>query len=358
MSAAVAGPISSVLSRSSSQSRSRRRSPSPDQQLSTSPISDPLASPPSTDLEGVAAAGQQQHDDDILSSIPRDMAHAVDDLGMYSASAQLRFLSHSRAANAELFWQLHTAARKRDSVSSPLSATSSPLLDTGSHHVDPGQALIYVHQVKPTDTLPSILLTYRIDATALRQANRLWAHDTIQSRAVLLLPVDKCGIPMELHLKAKPGVKSDKPGVPAPADLVGWALIETIGEVEICAVPRTKLGFFPRRKNSSQVQNKTRTSVDPTPRSRSSVDSTVSNDSRSTDTTIASPVSMTSSTTSLSSNSRFSLGTAFKSVVRGWGSSTSKFTSSSSSSSSSTTTINEWTEEGYEMVHDDSLKAS
>ncbi|KAK9315253.1 hypothetical protein V1522DRAFT_398635 [Lipomyces starkeyi] len=328
MSAVVAAPISSALPISSSRSRPRRSS-SPGQQLSTSPILDPLATPSA----GPEPAIDKNED---TFDVQHDIVPVADDLAQYSASAQLRFLSHSRAANAELFWQLHTAARRQDSV--PIeSSVKSTTVTTPSPQVESGHALIYVHPVKPTDTLPSILFTYRIDAQALRQANRLWPHDTIQSRAILLLPVDKCGIQMQFHLRAKAGVKSDKSGVPAAADLVGWAIVESVGEVEICAIPLNKLGFFPRRKQGQAVQ-----AVQDAP--RKSVDSTASNDSVSTTTTTASAVSTPTSTASLSPNSTFSFGSALKSVMRGWG-------SSNSSSSKSKLTA---PKDSFEMVPDDS----
>ncbi|KAJ8102985.1 hypothetical protein POJ06DRAFT_246242 [Lipomyces tetrasporus] len=330
MSAAVAAPVSSVLPRSSSRSRSRRRSQSPPQQLSTSPICDPLAPHTgptafSTDLEPAI-----EESDDILANAG-EVVRTSDDLAPYSASAQLRFLSHNRAANAELFWQLHTAARRRDSVSSVSSAKSSTV-STLCPYVEPGHALIYIHPVKPTDTLPSILLTYSIDAAALRQANRLWPHDTIQSRAVLLLPVDKCGIQMQFHLHAKAAAKSDQPGVPSAAELVGWAIVESVGEVEVCAVARNRLGFFPRRKSQAQA------STHDAP--RASIDSAVSTTSVSTTVTTGSGASTATSTASSSPNA-FSLGGALKSVLKGWG---------SSSSSKST-----WTapQDFFEMVPDD-----
>ncbi|KAK9390617.1 hypothetical protein V1515DRAFT_590951 [Lipomyces mesembrius] len=318
MSAVVAAPISSSRSRP-------HRSSSPGQQLSTSPILDPLATP-STGLQPAVDQNEDTFD------VQHDIVPVADDLAQYSASAQLRFLSHSRAANAELFWQLQTAARRHDSVpiESPVKSTT---VTTPSPQVEPDHALIYIHPVKPTDTLPSILFTYRIDAQALRQANRLWPHDTIQSRAVLLLPVDKCGIQMQFHLRANAGAKSDKSGVPAAADLVGWAIVESVGEVEICAIPLNKLGFFPRRKQGQAVQDAP----------RKSVDSTASNDSVSTTMTTASAVSTPTSTASLSPNSTFSFGSALKSVMRRWG---------SSNSSSSKTKLTA-PDDSFEMVPDD-----
>lgn len=55
-------------------------------------------------------------------------------------------------------------------------------------------ALIYLHHVKPNDTLAGITIKYSCQANILRRANRMWPNDTIQVRKVLALPVDACGI--------------------------------------------------------------------------------------------------------------------------------------------------------------------
>lgn len=54
------------------------------------------------------------------------------------------------------------------------------------------QALVYVHEVRKTDTLEGIVLLYNISSAALRRANRLWPGDSVQSRKHLFLPVTEC----------------------------------------------------------------------------------------------------------------------------------------------------------------------
>ncbi|KAK9468747.1 hypothetical protein V1512DRAFT_257791 [Lipomyces arxii] len=207
-----------AVPRSSSRTR---RSPSPKSASSSDPLN-------------VKVSGEQNQ--------------AVAATAAYSASAQLRFLSNNKAANAELFWQMHSARRNSESSGTETVARSAGDLELV---MPASSALVYIHMVKPTDTIPSVMFTYKIDGHALRQANRLWAHDSIQSRATLLVPVDRCSISMQLHLKADPSCVSEAKGVPEGAELMGWAVVDNVGEVELCAVPRSSLGFFPARRHTN-----------------------------------------------------------------------------------------------------------
>jgi len=65
--------------------------------------------------------------------------------------------------------------------------------------VPPGQdenrdALVYIHKVKPEDTLAGVTIKYNCQANAFRKANRLWPNDTIQVRKTVVLPVDACEV--------------------------------------------------------------------------------------------------------------------------------------------------------------------
>ncbi|KAK7208458.1 hypothetical protein BZA70DRAFT_273777 [Myxozyma melibiosi] len=229
---------------------------------------------------GVSPAPVHAHDP--LASTTLD--HSVSPLELpsstiYSASAQLRFLADSSAANAELFWQLQSEAR-RSSFSSTSSSASSPASSAAratastappsaaAPTAPPGTALVYIHAVRPTDTLPSILLTYKTDAATVKKTNRLWANDAIQTRASLMLPTDKCAIPLQCHLRAEKGQLSNFKGVPAGSSLVGWAIVDGVGQhVEVCAVPCARLGYFPSRSavsvaTSASASSSPRISVD------------------------------------------------------------------------------------------------
>ena len=266
-------------------------------------------------------------------------------LSLYSASAQLRFLAANLAANADLFWQLqrerksegtpvsskiapecqiaglnkpegntadHTADLVRESTRESISSSASEYFGTPSISVSVRSAsssspqvssqnadiaFVYIHPVRPIDTFAGILLTYNISADNLRKANRLWAHDSIQSRPFLMLPIDNCGILYQLHYKAEESARSDfaasapesktestSPLVDYP--LEGWAHVENIGDVEVIRMPKQRLSHFPRRrKNQNQTeeqqgQTTPRGSLDLTQQtSRSSMDSTMSQSS-------------------------------------------------------------------------------
>ena len=55
-------------------------------------------------------------------------------------------------------------------------------------------ALVYVHKVKPADTLAGVMIKYNCNPNVFRKANRLWPNDSIQVRKTVVLPVDACGV--------------------------------------------------------------------------------------------------------------------------------------------------------------------
>lgn len=57
-----------------------------------------------------------------------------------------------------------------------------------------GDALVYVHEIKLHDTLSGLAIRYNCPAQILRKANRMWAHDSVQTRKMVVLPVDACGV--------------------------------------------------------------------------------------------------------------------------------------------------------------------
>ncbi|EON66076.1 hypothetical protein W97_05319 [Coniosporium apollinis CBS 100218] len=59
---------------------------------------------------------------------------------------------------------------------------------------DDRDALVYLHHVRPQDTLAGITIKYNCQAAVLRKANRMWPNDTVQCRRTLVLPVDACGV--------------------------------------------------------------------------------------------------------------------------------------------------------------------
>ena len=59
---------------------------------------------------------------------------------------------------------------------------------------DDRDALVYLHKVKPEDTLAGIMIKYSCQPNVFRRANRLWPNDSIQVRKTVVLPVDACEV--------------------------------------------------------------------------------------------------------------------------------------------------------------------
>jgi hypothetical protein len=161
-------------------------------------------------------------------------------------------------------------------------------------------ALVYVHHVQPHDTQAGVVLRYNCQPTVFRTANRLWQNDSIQSRKIVLIPVDACVIkgrpcnpptdnqPIDLlaptpeteespssprayqnggwsHNLQNGGSSSND--VPCTDDKkaeddrqpwvhVRWVLLDSSPSskpVEIARLPRKTLGYFPPRRRKSQT---------------------------------------------------------------------------------------------------------
>lgn len=55
-------------------------------------------------------------------------------------------------------------------------------------------ALVYIHHVRPQDTLAGLSIKYNCEQAVLRKANRMWPNDSIQIKKQVVLPVDACGV--------------------------------------------------------------------------------------------------------------------------------------------------------------------
>lgn len=62
----------------------------------------------------------------------------------------------------------------------------------GEH--DDRDALVYVHHVKPNDTVAGITIKYNCKDAVLRRTNRMWPNDRVQVRKIIILPVDACAV--------------------------------------------------------------------------------------------------------------------------------------------------------------------
>lgn len=156
--------------------------------------------------------------------------------------------------------------------------------------------LVYLHKVKPSDTLAGVMIKYNCQPNAFRKANRFWPNDSIQVRRTVVLPVEACGVkgrkvpepqnspglsndgtiedPMLTptnahHFWPNPSDYSDAQGTPfssittSPSASVSnleeqswkhdsWVMIDGFPEaVEIGRQSRRTLGFFPRSRRKS-----------------------------------------------------------------------------------------------------------
>ncbi|KAL1988603.1 hypothetical protein VTN96DRAFT_8998 [Rasamsonia emersonii] len=178
-------------------------------------------------------------------------------------------------ANGDSVSDLKGRYKRRDSAGSPTA-------------VDPEQdeeALVYIHHVQPTDSMTGVTIKYGCQLAVLRKANGFWPSDSIQSRKVVLLPVEACSVkgrrvrPTEdqdllgdgpskgesleegntssIAPSGETAAESKSHGTKNENDRTwkheAWVQIEGFpAAVEIGRVPRRTLGFFPRTRRKSQ----------------------------------------------------------------------------------------------------------
>ncbi|KAF1946838.1 hypothetical protein EJ02DRAFT_197881 [Clathrospora elynae] len=191
---------------------------------------------------------------------------------------------------------------KRRSSDERLSASAPP----GEN--EDRDALVYIHRVRPQDTLAGLSIKYNCQQAVLRKSNRMWPNDSVQTKETVVLPVDACrvkgrpvqgpdALPNEDLLLGEFGDDSsnktptaDTHGLPngwstpkhkdsetnsavssnadaePPWKHDSWVLLPNDKQpTQICRMPRRALGFFPpaRRKSIAYSDSSTpRASVD------------------------------------------------------------------------------------------------
>ncbi|KAG9243411.1 hypothetical protein BJ878DRAFT_510905 [Calycina marina] len=162
-------------------------------------------------------------------------------------------------------------------------------------------AMVYIHHVQPSDTLAGVILKYNCEPSVFRKANRFWPNDSIQTKKVVVVPVDACtirGRPCDSPVPGERGVDllSPTPSAEDPPTFnngatwpgvspqvgtstanaksedqpwvhVRWVLIDSSPfskPAEIARMPRKTLGYFPprRRKSQGSVVSTPRASMD------------------------------------------------------------------------------------------------
>ncbi|ERF74795.1 hypothetical protein EPUS_03179 [Endocarpon pusillum Z07020] len=174
---------------------------------------------------------------------------------------------------------LYTPHKRRDS--------NLRLPDTATPAEYDGDALVYVHKVKPQDTLAGVMIRYQCQPAVFRKVNRLWPNDNIQIRDHVFLPVEACAIrgrridtkesvpdhniptcvgPNQsknnsnnhFHLPADDTSPSLTPNTNSDLDPEYkheyFVSLPNIPEsIEIARIPRRTLGFFPPSRRKSQT---------------------------------------------------------------------------------------------------------
>lgn len=177
-------------------------------------------------------------------------------------------------------------------------------------------ALVYIHNVRPHDTLAGLTIKFNCQSAVLRKANRMWPNDSVQTKKTIVLPVDACGVKgrpvagpgareednlllgswdddaeassntlphgwtssapkdMDTSSALSPSVSNADSEPPWKHD--SWVLLPNDKEpTEIGRMPRRELGFFPPARRKSLVfsdASTPRASVD-LPRSSTSTSS-------------------------------------------------------------------------------------
>lgn len=173
---------------------------------------------------------------------------------------------------------------------------------------------VYVHRVSRSDTLPRVVLQYRIPVAVLRRANRMYASDPIHFRDTLLLPVSACAIqpqalhqpdlclvdtvtgstsvattavpsrtssPVDLRERNHPSTYGTNGRTPSPTrygkvvkaskkdkavvglDITRQVVVDGVGMVDVARVPAATLSYFPPSKHKSNgYSDLARTSMD------------------------------------------------------------------------------------------------
>ncbi|KAI9750449.1 MAG: hypothetical protein M1815_001778 [Lichina confinis] len=196
-------------------------------------------------------------------------------------------------------------AKRRDGL---LIANEEAVADATGRFTSPSQApstareqqveddeLVYLHHVKPEDTVAGLILRFHCQPVVFRKANRLWPNDPIQTRKTILLPVHACGVkgrPVPPRTRQNPESQSDikdEQGMWGPAQASSsspspyeagrgseassninlpeldegaddppwrhesWVMIDGRAEpVEIVRMRRKTLGYFPPRRRKSR----------------------------------------------------------------------------------------------------------
>lgn len=158
-------------------------------------------------------------------------------------------------------------------------------------------ALVYIYNVQPIDTLPGISIKFNCPLPTIKKANRLWSNDVMVSRKTLVIPVEACNVkgrrvagPEQKGMDFLSSDEDDRrssdvtirptnlpspppstgqpaaaaiPADPAPTTTAddpwthdSWILLSAHPTaIEIARMSRRDLGFFPRARRKSNANS-------------------------------------------------------------------------------------------------------
>lgn len=182
-------------------------------------------------------------------------------------------------SNGDSLSDLRDKYKRKDSLETSNDGTMDPDQDE--------EALVYIHQVQPSDSMTGLCIKYGCQLAIFRKANGFWPSDSIQTRKIVLLPAEACSVkgrrvnqPSNIDLlgddlsgessSEDPAgssiVPSESPDTGEPFETAqtsdneneriwkheAWVKMDGFpGPVEIGRVPRKTLGFFPRSRRKS-----------------------------------------------------------------------------------------------------------
>ena len=256
-------------------------SPNADRSIKSSATNSLQVSPAVTPPRGISPAPKRNegHDYGHLSVI---IAPKLQRVGSSSALvsaadqlAQLRLRQNDELRSRKEFNFL----TEFDAGSGVLSENGNSRYDKDSYHDDEDEieyaqgyqppkivvaeqpVAVYVHKIRPSDTLPFLLLSYGISADNLRKANRLWPNDSIFTRTELLMPIKQCQLGSVQITTESPLIdldeNSDNKGNVNDEDFS--AVIPNIGKVKVVYMPPSFLSYFPSNTSLQQRRSSSHT---------------------------------------------------------------------------------------------------
>ncbi|CAO1626146.1 unnamed protein product [Jaminaea pallidilutea] len=156
----------------------------------------------------------------------------------------------------------------------PVNGSSSVQRKPFTNHKrqpDSGTRLVLQHEVAASDTLQSLALRYKTDAATLRRVNGLWPGDSVLTRKILWVPLDRCrelaaGDSAKLGVQKSNGEIQEAEGViaelgdsSAPTHSTSSSAMDssssppTPASPVVRRLPAEALGHFPASRRSETV---------------------------------------------------------------------------------------------------------